>query len=88
MSQGVDSESSDLSSRRLPDGETSWHKTAELPDGTPLGRLGAYWYVLDEDGRAISDGYHEISLDENGHYRGKRSARSERVSLYTDPDQE
>lgn len=66
--------------------ESGWHKTSTLPDGTPIGRLGAYWYVLDEDGRAISDGYHEISLDENGEYQGKRSARTERIELYTEPD--
>lgn len=63
-----------------------WHKTSTLSDGTPIGRLGAYWYVLDEQGRAISDGYHEISLDENGRYKGKRSARSELITLYTDSE--
>lgn len=61
-----------------------WHKTADLPDNTSLGRLGAYWYILDQNGCAISDGYHEISLDEHGDYKGKRSTRSERIMLYTE----
>lgn len=43
-----------------------WHKTSSLPDGTPIGRLGAYWHILDQDGCAISDGYHEIYCDEDG----------------------
>ena len=63
-----------------------WHKTSTLPDGTSLGRLGAYWYILNQNGRAISDGYHEISLDENGDYVGMRSAQCERVVLYTESD--
>ena len=63
-----------------------WHKTSRLPDGTPIGRLGAYWYTLDEDGSLISDGYHEISLNENGGYRGTWSARTEPVVLSTMPE--
>ena len=63
-----------------------WHKTSRLPDGTPIGRLGAYWYILTEDGSLISDGYHEISCDENGGYRGTRSARTEPVVLSTTPE--
>jgi hypothetical protein len=58
-----------------------WHGTSNLPDGTPIGRLGAYWYVLDGEGRAISDGYHEIRRDESGSYRGRRNARTERIVL-------
>ena len=65
---------------------SQWHKTSRLPDGTPVGRLGAYWYILDEDGGMMSDGYHEISLDENGGYRGTRSARTEPVVLYHTPE--
>jgi hypothetical protein len=57
-----------------------------LRDGTPIGRLGAYWYVLDQDGAAISEGYHEIFLDEDGEYRGRRSAQTTQVSIDTDPD--
>ena len=59
-----------------------WHKKSSLPDGTLLGRLGAYWYILDENSCAISDGYHAIYLDENGEYKGERSARSEPVTLH------
>ena len=65
----------------------NWHSTSTLPDGTLIGRLGAYWYVLDEEGREISKGYHEITLDENGDRIGKRNARSEQVVLVTEPDQ-
>ena len=65
---------------------SQWHETSRLSDGTPVGRLGAYWYILNEDGSIISDGYHEISLDENGGYRGTRSARTEPVVLYTPPE--
>lgn len=63
-----------------------WHKTARLPDGRLIGRLGAYWYILDEDGSMISDGYHEISLEENGGYMGTRSTRTEPVVFHTTPD--
>lgn len=63
-----------------------WHQTSSLSDGTPIGRLGAYWYVLDRNGRTISDGYHELYLDEDEDYRGKRNARSERVVLHTEPN--
>ena len=63
-----------------------WHKTSRLPDGTPVGRLGAYWSILTEDGSLISDGYHEISCDEHGGYRGTRSARTEPVVLSTMPE--
>lgn len=70
----------------IPD-PSRWHKTSTLSDGTSLGCLGAYWYILDQNGRAISDSYHEISLDETGDYIGTRSARRERVVLYTEPDQ-
>lgn len=68
--------------RRAP---SRWHRTSSLSDGTPIGRLGAYWYVLDRDDRTISDGYHELYLDESGHYRGRRNARTERIVLHTEP---
>lgn len=89
MVESVDSGRIDPSPRLSSEilrGGSRWHKRSTLPDGTPIGRLGAYWYVLDEQGRAISDGYHEISIDENGEYRGKRSARSEPITLQTESD--
>ncbi len=49
-------------------------------------RLGAYWYILTEDGSLISDDYHEISLDENGDYTETRSTRTEPVVLSTMPE--
>lgn len=63
-----------------------WHQTSQLSDGTLIGRLGAYWYVLDQDGQAISEGYHEIHRDEDGEYRGTRSARTMPVTFHTEPD--
>lgn len=63
-----------------------WHRTSRLSDGTLIGRLGAYWYVLDQEGRAISDGYHEIHRDEDGEYKGTRSARAEPVVFHAEPD--
>lgn len=62
---------------------SEWHKTSSLPDGTPIGRLGAYWYILDQNGRAISRGYHDVSCDEHGDFIGKRSNHTEPVVLYT-----
>ena len=73
------------SDTEIPD-PSRWHETSRLPDGTLIGRLGAYWYILDEDGCAMSDGYHEISCDENGGYTGTRSARTEPITLSTTPD--
>lgn len=69
-----------------PPTPSRWHEKSSLPDDTVVGRLGAYWYILDENGRAISDGYHEIYLDENGNYKGKRSARTEPVTFHTETD--
>lgn len=66
----------------------------ELATETPLDSaqngthaLGGRWevgniLVVDEDGSMISDGYHEISLDKNGGYRGTRRVRMEPVMLY------
>ena len=66
--------------------DVRWHRTSSLSDGTPTGRLGAYWYILDDDGRAISEGYHEITLDEDGEYEGRRSTRTPRITIDTEPD--
>ena len=73
------------SSPELPT-PSRWHEKSSLPDDTVIGRLGAYWYILDENSCAISDGYHEICLDENGDYNGERSARSEPVTFHTEVD--
>lgn len=65
---------------------SQWHKKTSLADGTVIGRFGAYWYILDENGRAISEGYHDIYIDENGEYKGERSARIEPVTFHTESD--
>lgn len=93
MERQVDSNQSHDSTNQAANGSpeistpSRWHKKTSLPDGTVIGQLGAYWYILDENDRAISDGYHEIYLDKNGDYKGERSARSEPITLYTEPDQ-
>lgn len=61
------------------DDPAEWHKTAELDDGSPIGKAGAVWHLLDENGRSISLGYHEIELRHNspgyvGEIGGNREA--------------
>ena len=60
--------------------DVDWHKTDTLPDGdgTSIGKLGGLWYILDADGQAISEGYHEIHVD-SGRLVGKRGAIREPV---------
>lgn len=65
---------------------TNWHETARLPDGTRVGQLGAMWHILDEDGWAISRGYHEIERAGEG-YRGKLGGKREYIELRGEPDQ-
>lgn len=62
-----------------------WHKTSYLTDGTPIGRLGAYWYLLDQNNCAVSNGYHEIFCNEHGDYIGRRSSHTEPVVLHNEP---
>lgn len=69
----------------IPD-PSQWHKTSSLSDGTPVGRLGASWYILDENGSAVSNGYHGIYRDEHGDYIGERSGHTEPIVIYTKPD--
>lgn len=64
----------------VPQGQTNWHKTGELPDGTPIGQLGSLWYILDEKEIAVSEGYHEIRVTASG-YEGKKGARVEKITL-------
>lgn len=65
----------------IPD-TRNWHETGTLPCGYRVGKLGALWYVLDEDEWAVSDGYHEISDDGS---EGKKGASTERVNLRGQP---
>lgn len=69
---------------RLPDPDY-WHAIAGLSDGTRIGQLGAFWYILDQDNRAVSDGYHTLYCDESGDYKGQRGSRTEEVALYAEP---
>lgn len=57
-----------------------FHETGELVDGTPVGKVGAIWYVLDDDGDAISKGYHQIRVSEDG-LVGKKGSITEPVEF-------
>jgi len=46
--------------RTVPNEVLNYQKKAKLSDGTPVGKRGALWYVLDENNRAVSKGHHEI----------------------------
>lgn len=61
--------------------DVEWHDTGTLSDGTRVGKLGALWYVLDAQDRAISDGYHEIHVDGDG-LTGKRGSTYEPVTYH------
>jgi hypothetical protein len=62
--------------------DVSWHDRGELQDGTPVGKLGSCWYVLDEQGNAISEGYHEIRVTEGGGKIGKLGANREPIEWH------
>lgn len=62
-----------------------WHAISRLSDGTRIGRVGSYWYILNYNDRAVSEGYHEVYCDENGDYRGQRGTQTEQIVLYADP---
>lgn len=79
MSSNGDREQITQSTNHLPD-PSYWHDRTRLEDGTAIGRLGAYWYILDTDGSACSDGYHTIRVTESGMYEGIRGRRVERIS--------
>lgn len=57
-----------------------WHNVTTLDDGTRVGELGSLKYILDEDGRPLSDGYHEIREVEGG-YVGAIGARRELLAV-------
>ena len=62
------------------DGPPNWHRIKRLSDGTPVGKLGSVEYLLDGEGNAISDGYHEIRCL-NGRYVGEIGASIEPIRL-------
>lgn len=57
-----------------------WHRTATLADGTRVGHVGSLQFILDEAGRPVSRGYHEIRV-EDGDYVGQIGARRERIRI-------
>lgn len=48
------------------DSDTSWHAEVTLPDGVSIGKMGAYWYILDEDGVPLPMKNSSFNFDENG----------------------
>jgi hypothetical protein len=51
-----------------------------LADGTTkVGRVDYLWYVLGNDGQAISKGYHQIRVNDEGQLVGKVGANIELV---------
>jgi len=67
----------------LDEAPERWHETGELADGTPVGRNGASWYILDQEtGEPLSDGWHEIRpQSEVGVYRVKSGATEKVIRL-------
>lgn len=55
-----------------------WHSITTLGDGTRVGELGSLKYIVDRDGRPLSDGYHEIR-EVDGVYVGAIGARRETI---------
>ncbi len=55
-----------------------WHSIGKLSDGTITGQIGAMTHIIDPvTKRAISKGYHEITVIHSDHYRGQTGSRSE-----------
>lgn len=60
------------------DGETNWHSTHTLPDGTSVGGMGANSYILSDDGVPLqiinptyyteTNGFHSIAQVDDGEY--------------------
>jgi hypothetical protein len=53
-------------SRQL-ESNTTYHEIVTLTNGVKIGRLGAMWWILDHDGKTVSDAYHTISVSTNGY---------------------
>lgn len=70
----------DETDRTLDEPPQRWHEKQPLDVDTTIGRLGSLWYVLNDDGSPISQGYHEIHATENG-YVGEIGDRRERVKF-------
>lgn len=65
----------------LDEAPERWHEEDELDDGTPIAKLGGLWYVLDDDGEPISEGYHNIETDGDGNYKCERGAIVDKINL-------
>jgi hypothetical protein len=63
------------------------HGRDTLPDGTPLGKIGGLWQLLDETDTPVGEGFHEIVLGANGYY-GKRGAVWYSIDRYGDVQEE
>lgn len=69
---------------REPPEDPNFHETGELLDGTPVGKIGALWYILDAHNNPISSGWHEIRPLADGGYACKIGARTARVTIEND----
>lgn len=62
--------------RRSPheryDSDNNWHDKKNLPDGTSIGKMGASWYILDENGVPLPMKDPSYELDENGFHNIKK----------------
>lgn len=73
----TDTITSDRTAVTTPD---RWHQTRTLRGGVEVGRLGSLWYFLDENGRPISRGYHEVYATVDG-YEGEIGAHRETIEV-------
>lgn len=48
------------------DSDSNWHDEKNLPDGTSIGKMGANWYILDEDDAPLRMTDPSYEFDENG----------------------
>jgi hypothetical protein len=49
-------------------GDIFFHSRGELSDGVKFGKMGAMEYILGEDGKPMSYGFHSITPTENGYH--------------------
>jgi len=74
-----------VKTRRQPgDRLPSTHQRDTLPDGTPVAKLGALWYIVEDESsnKIVSHGYHEIHVEvPRMAFRGVRGARTEEITL-------
>lgn len=58
-------------------GNTNWHNESTLSDGTPTGKMGASWYLLDENGNPYQLTKSGFRINENGFHNIKAIGQNE-----------